>query len=164
MSKVHDIPVGEIMSRDMRCVSPNTAIREALDLLAGAPNRTGLPVLTDEGRLLGSISLRDIALAEGQLHENYEVDVRLRKALLGWGGNDVLTEEEALQVERRIDGDVSDCMTPEAYAIEPTWTVGTAARFMVEKNTQRLFVTDRKAVRGVVSTMDLLRLVANGDQ
>ena len=76
---------------------------------------------------------------------------------------DILTEEEALQVERRIDGLVSDCMTPEAYAIEPTWTVGTAARFMVEKKTQRLFVTDRKEVRGVVSTMDLLRLLANGD-
>ena len=151
------------MSRDVRRVSPDTSINEALDLLASAPHRTGLPVLTDKGRLIGSISLRDIALAARDLHENYEVDVRLRKALLGWGGEDILTEEEALQVERRIDGLVSDCMTPEAYAIEPTWTVGTAARFMVEKKTQRLFVTDRKEVRGVVSTMDLLRLLANGD-
>ena len=163
MSRVHDIPVGEIMSRDVRCVSPNTTIHEALDMLTET-QRTGMPVLGERGTIIGSICMRDIALAERDLHENYEVDQRLRKALLGWGGEALLTEEEALHVEKPIDGMVSDCMSPEAFSVDPSQTVGEAARFMVGKNAHRLFVTDAGTVRGVVTVMDLLRLLATDQE
>lgn len=54
--------VGELMDRDLTAVSPDTTIGEAVEVLA-AHRISGLPVVNDEGRVIGFLSEKDIVKA-----------------------------------------------------------------------------------------------------
>jgi len=55
---------------------------------------------------------------------------------------------------------VTSIMTPDVIRVSGTDTLATAARTMVERDVHRVFVEDRQAVQGVLSTRDVMRVLA----
>ncbi|MGQ3329275.1 MULTISPECIES: CBS domain-containing protein [Halorubrum] len=59
-----DRPISDVMSIDVATVSPDTDVNEVLDLLAGDdPNINRVPVVDDDGAIVGIIARQDVIRA-----------------------------------------------------------------------------------------------------
>ena len=91
---------------------------------------SGAPVLDDEGSLLGVVSVSDVARS------------------LGDPG------------AQRPELEVRQIMTPGADTVSEDASVPDIARIMTANKYHRMVVTRREKPVGIVSSMDLLRLIA----
>ena len=59
-----DRPISDVMSTEVATVTPDTDVNEVLDLLAGDdPNINRVPVVDDDGRIVGIIARQDVIRA-----------------------------------------------------------------------------------------------------
>ncbi len=136
--------VKEIMTRDLTAAEPSMTVRELIELF----HRSGLssvPVVNEEGRILGIISERDII--EGALPGYFEV-------LYG------ITDMNHLsQKLREIEQDrIEFYMTPEVIKIEEDEDDLTAADLMIRKNVKSLPVVNKDGILvGMLRRIDLLK-------
>ena len=121
----------DVMSGPVLSVRADLTLKEVSTRLSEA-GISGAPVVDDAGSLLGVVSQADLArtLGEGG----------------GAGGGSELTV-------RRI-------MTPVADTVSEDATVPELARIMVANQYHRLVVTRQEEPVGIVSSMDLLKLIA----
>ena len=59
---------------------------------------------------------------------------------------------------------VSTIMTKDLYSISPDDTIAKIAKVMYDKKIHRLLVVDYNKLVGIVSTFDLLKLLATSDE
>jgi len=103
---------------------------------------SALPVLDDDGRLVGVVSESDLLLKE-------DADVLAPHLIEG--------KQRRLDHDKALAADARGLMTSPAVTIAPEASVMEAAHRMRERRVKRLFVTDPEgAVVGVVSRVDLL--------
>jgi len=126
--------VGDLMTIDPVIVAPDARIEEAEDLMESY-HVTGLPVVDDDGSLIGVISQTDL----------------LR------GGGDVNS-----LVRKRFTGlRVADLMSSPAITVEMTTPLTEAARIMRDERIHRVVaIDDRGQPIGVLSSMDFVSLYA----
>ena len=120
----------DVMSSNVVSVRADMTLDELATFLTDH-QISGAPVLDGHGRLVGVVSQTDIAEAEG---------LRGRP------------EEEAEAV-------VGDIMTPTAYTVPHDTPVADLARTMVAGRVHRLLVTRDGHVVGIVTSLDLLRVL-----
>ncbi len=136
--------VKELMTRDLTAAEPTMTVRELIELFY----RSGLssvPVVNEEGRIVGIISERDII--EGALPGYFEV-------LYG------ITDMNHLsQKLREIENDrIEFYMTPDVVTIEEDEDDLVAADLMIRKNVKSLPVVNRDGIFvGVLRRIDLLK-------
>jgi CBS domain-containing protein len=77
----------------------------------------------------------------------------------------ILTERDVLRAvaEGRVDGSVSDSMTPAPDTIDADDDAGHAAVLMIHGGFRHLPVVDGEAVVGMISIRDLVRLSVNDE-
>jgi CBS domain-containing protein len=135
--------VDQLMTRDVRTVSPDTSLKDVAGTL-GDQGISGLPVVDAEGRVLGVVSEADILRKEQGLGGP-------RAGVLGW----LLDRDERdPKLEARTAG---EAMTSPALTIEPARPAAEAARLMVEKRINRLPVVSEGRLVGIVTRADLVR-------
>jgi CBS domain-containing protein len=97
-------------------------------------------------------------------------EVRKRSDLEGVGAMPVVNEYEEvvgffsyeeLLMDGRDDQHIRAMMSSPAYTVEPDASASEAARLMCEHGIHHLAVTDAGKLVGVVSSFDLLRLLAD---
>jgi CBS domain-containing protein len=136
--------VKELMTRDLTAAEPTMTVRELIELFY----RSGLssvPVVNEEGRIVGIISERDII--EGALPGYFEV-------LYG------ITDMNHLsQKLREIENDrIEFYMTPEVVTVEEDEEDLVAADLMIRKNVKSLPVVNKDGIFvGVLRRIDLLK-------
>lgn len=136
--------VKEIMTKDLTAAEPTMTVRELIELFY----RSGLssvPVVNEEGRIVGIISERDII--EGALPGYFEV-------LYG------ITDMNHLsQKLREIENDrIEFYMTHEVITIEEDEDDLTAADLMIRKNVKSLPVVNKDGIFvGMLRRIDLLK-------
>lgn len=136
------LKVKDLMTRDVLTVAPNTSVREAAELLS-SEHVGGTPVVR-LGKLLGMVSARDLLDFIAALPADPgEVSGGLDHGIL-----DDHTVEEAMT---RIP---LATISPEAPASR-------AAEMMKEEGVHRLPVVDRGKLVGIVSTLDLVKAIAD---
>jgi CBS domain-containing protein len=119
---------------------------------------SGAPVEDAEGRLVGVVSVTDIALAAtqgGQLvvdRSNPDFYVR------GWEGAADAEDMRGLHVDRE-DLMVREIMTPAVYSVPEDMTVSKIAETMIDSHIHRVLVTRGEQVVGIITTSDLLGLL-----
>lgn len=127
--------VAELMQTNLRTISTDATVAEAVDLLTEA-RVSALPVVDRYGRAVGILSTREILKAES-------------------------TCDSSLTRDRLFEGTpVLEVMTPWPATIEPDLDVRVAAQEMLYLNVQRLFVEYEGALVGVVSQTDIVGAVA----
>ena len=134
----------DIMNRNVKTVPKDMKLRDLMQLLMER-HITGVPVLDAEGKFVGVVSNTDV----------------LRVMTL-----QVMLKEEDLHVdiqavaERTID--TMSMISRPLFNFREEDKLFPIARLMSEKGIHRVFVVDDKgALKGVISSMDFVRLVQN---
>lgn len=136
--------VKEVMTRDLTAAEPSMTVRELIELFHQS-GLSSVPVVNEEGRILGIISERDII--EGALPGYFEV-------LHGITNMDHLSQKL-----REIENDrIEFYMTPEVVKIEEDEDDLTAADLMIRKNIKSLPVINKDGILvGMLRRIDLLK-------
>jgi CBS domain-containing protein len=147
----------EAMTRNVLSVRPDWPVEELADFLT-RHGIHGAPVTSEAGDLLGVVSLTDIArastlseedLAAADRHEYYQ---RLLEEP---------AEPAAVPVEEHAQIRVQEIMTQVVLAVEEDVTLREVAARMVEARVHRLFVTREGKIVGILTALDLLRIIGD---
>jgi CBS domain-containing protein len=143
--------VADVMTKKVAVVRGDAPFKEITRIMAEY-RVSGLPVVDESGRPVGLVSEGDLLLKE-----EFASDV----------------ETDGLFVSRRhrrerakAEGVVAaDLMSSPVVTIEPTATLGRAARLMHQKNVKRLPVVGADGtILGIVSRADLLKVFLRPDE
>jgi len=144
--------VSELMNPDVVTVSAETSLKQVADVLTER-RISGVPVVGEDGRLLGVVSEADIVLGE-------QGPGRVRGRLLGWIVDGGRADGERLSAQT-----AGDAMTTPGIAISAGADVSLAARRMIDAGIKRLPVVDGDdRVVGIVTRSDLVRAFARSDE
>lgn len=138
------------MTRDVVTVPPGASLKQAARLLVER-GVSGMPVVDNEGDVLGVISEADVLLKEGG-------GVDVPRPLAWLAGFDV--EADRTKLEARL---VGEAMTSPALTIESHRAIAVAARLMRENGVNRLPVVEGRKLVGIVTRADLVRAFVRSD-
>ncbi|MBI5200778.1 MAG: CBS domain-containing protein [Elusimicrobia bacterium] len=144
-----EVVVREIMRRKLSTLGPEDSLRDAAELFL-RHGVTGAPVVDDDGRLLGVLSQTDLLrrgseAARGQLSPFYREGEQMRIA-------------EPVSVHDLSP--VREAMSRDLVSVEEDVPVADVARLMAERGIHRVLVTRDGELEGIVTTMDIVRLVS----
>ena len=145
----------DLMSHPVLAVRETWTVRELASWLVER-SISGAPVLDETGRVAGVVSLSDIV---DQVTRDREAPAAARKErdrFAAEGLRDLRIEDDDLLVR--------DIMTPTFFAVPETTPLAELARTMVAGRIHRLLVTRRGRVVGIVTTIDLLRVLAGPEK
>lgn len=135
------IPVGQIMSPDVRTVHLDSSVPDAVQAMKNLDVRV-LPVVDDLGRIVGVVGIRDIA--------NFNWHERNR-ATVGELSGDRVTSEVT----------VGSVMVEPPVVIKQDTTLLEAARLMLDRNISSLPVVDGSKIQGILTKYDIVELIAS---
>ncbi len=146
----------DVMNSEILTVTEDMTAHELATFLTDH-EISGAPVEDSEGRLSGVVSTTDLARTAFESGSSAE---EAHPFFRSWAGasldvddlEDLHVEEEGLQVK--------DIMTPTVFAVEADAPVSHVARSMLDGHLHRLLVIEGQKVVGIISTSDLLRLLA----
>lgn len=151
----------DVMNHEILTVTEEMTVHELAAFLTDH-EISGAPVEDAQGRLVGVVSTTDLArlAAEGGT-EPGDVD---HPFYYSWQGADGFDTEDLAELHIEEEGQrVGEIMTPTVFAVEADAPVSHVARSMLDSHLHRLLVIDDQKVVGIISTSDLLRLLA-GDE
>jgi CBS domain-containing protein len=137
------------MTTELMTVGPEAGLKAAARLMIDH-GISGLPVVDDDGTLVGIITEADFLIREARrTHRRYR---RLLEAIFG-------------EREPQPAGDtVGDAMTRHPIVVDPDTRVAEAAREMADRGIKRVPVVDGAGkLVGIVSRADIMRLFTRPD-
>lgn len=145
MTKTLQIPVKEIMSRDLLIVKPTDRLDRVQEIFS-ANSIHHIPVVKKDGKLAGIISKSDFLKVNHML------------ALFDKDKYDCLNEKLYRSME------VSEIMTKQLATLDPDDTLSIAAGIFQENLFHALPVVDDGNLIGLVTTHDLINYCCNEQQ
>ena len=151
----------DIMQKQVLDVSPDLPIPELVDFLI-SHRVSGVPVI-EKGKVIGIVSRSDLVRA-----------VSLERSLAGIVAEGVEQEEFApgevppvpglrsSAVQALQNRSVRTIMVTDPVSVAPETPVAEVARVMVARHMHRVLVTDGAQLLGLISSLDVVRLVAEG--
>jgi CBS domain-containing protein len=175
--------VRDIMRTDVVTAHPDHTVRELTRLLA-EHGISGVPVVTDSGEVLGVVSSSDVVRVAAEADSipvtgTRWIPVSAPESTVDPEDppvdpySDYFLPEEAPIVgpdwdTGEADGamdqlTVSDIMTPVTFTVEGKASVAELADFLVRGGIHRALVLNEGRLEGIVTAMDILRVVAEGE-
>jgi len=139
--------VKDFMTRQVVTVTPETSILGAARLMLDH-KISGLPVVTDDGRVVGIISEHDL-LRGGTGDVNTERSHWLRLMI-----EQVNLADETARLQKRK---VREAMTPDPVTITETAPLEEAGRLIAENDVKRLPVVRDNRLVGIIARTDIVR-------
>jgi CBS domain-containing protein len=150
---VDELKVREIMQTNVITAKPDTTVGELADILA--QNKiSGVPVVDEQGRVLGMVSEADIILQDADLHFPYYIQFLEMVIYL----QSVHKFEE--RVRKSIGSKVTEIMSDEVVSVSPEATVRETATLMADRDINRLPVIENERLVGIVTRGDIVRAIA----
>ena len=148
------VKVRDIMSSPPIAVRPDATVRELAQIMADN-NISGVPVVDEEGFLLGMVSEEDLILQDAELHFPHYLQIF----------DGVIFVESIRKFEERFKkafaAKVEDVMDTDPLTVSPDTELREVATLMADKDVNRLPVVDDEGrVVGVVARGDVLRAIA----
>lgn len=120
---------------------------------------SGAPVVSDDGKIIGVVSLTDI-LRHDSLPEKYSEAYGAHEYYLDTLDRQFTPQEiDSLQLDAEPLTTVRDIMTSKTYQVAEATTVQKIADSMLKNRIHRIFVTRGEKVVGIVSAVDMLKIV-----
>lgn len=156
------ITAADLMSPDVLTVPEDMPVRDLAAFLIDH-EITGAPVVDAEGRLVGVVSVVDIAdLAAGEEEDEETAGGGALQGFFGHGFDAVSPEELAeLGPFEGEEGEtrVGEIMNPDVYSVSEDATVSQVASTLLNNHVHRLLVIEEGRVLGIITTSDLLGLL-----
>jgi CBS domain-containing protein len=147
------ITASDLMNPQVLTVRDDMSVRDLASFLIGN-EISGAPVADAEGRLVGVVSLVDIAAASSGVDRRGADGA----GFFGPDWDDGLDEEDMEELDQ--DGlRVVDIMTPQIFSVAEDATVSQIASLMLKGHLHRLLVTREDRAIGIITTSDLLGLL-----
>lgn len=147
----------DIMTPHVKSVPENWTLQKFAGFLT-ENSISGSPVVNPQGQIVGIATLTDIA----DFHLN-EVDQDYEARM---------TPEEQREARRlrqfmfegmtNLPVEVRDVMSPILVSVDETSPVTSVAQKMMDEHLHRIFVTSADEVVGIITTFDMLKIVAEG--
>ena len=148
------LTVRQVMRSSVITVSPTTPLKDVAQLLVDR-RISGLPVVDDEGRVLGVVSEADFLTKEQGFDR---IPHRPLSRLLGESDQ---TRRAMAKVAAVTAG---EAMTAPAITVAPWTSVPEAAATMSSRRVNRLPVVDEGRLVGIVTRADLVRAFVRSDE
>src|SRR5579883_2536233 len=139
----------DVMNRRVVTLAPEMTVRQAADLLV-LHRITGAPVVAPGGRLLGVVSQTDL-VRRSRVPERERLPAFYQEE-----GRVVV----APAVEAADDVPVAQVMTPAVLEADEETPLADLARFMLRRRVHRVIIARDGRLRGIVTSMDMLRALA----
>jgi CBS domain-containing protein len=143
------VRIDEAMTAPAETVRPDMSLKDVADIFAER-GIGGLPVVDEDGRLLGVITEADILIKE-----RVEEPTRLRDRLFRREARAQRTKYEARTV--------GEAMSSPAITVQNWLSVSSAAEVMVEHGVNRLPVVQGGTLVGIITRHDLVCAFARSD-
>lgn len=143
---------GDICRRDVRTVGPDATVQEVAAILAEA-DYTGLPVVDDEGRVVGIVTEADLLARAKRLN--------LPKLFPFLGGVIYLENPKRFEEDLRkaTAARVRDVMTADVVTVTEDTPLEEVATLLVERGINRLPVVRDGRLVGIITRDDVIRAV-----
>lgn len=148
----------DIMNKDVLSVGMDWPVDQLADYLI-ENSISGAPVTSEDGKLLGVVSLTDIvrykSIPATDSHSDdpheYYIHCPERKYSPA--------EIETFRIEAESLVSVRDIMTPMAFNVQEETAIQQVADAMLRGRIHRVFVTRDEMLIGIITTMDILNTV-----
>ena len=146
----------DIMQTTVLTVSTNTPLSEVERILS-EHRIGGVPVTEEAGHIVGVISIRDLI-------EHYSEDPGSRPRHEGFynmSSEELLEEDmESLELPEESQETAGELMTAQVYTVAADASLRDVCSSMVKLKIHRILVEDNKRTVGLISTMDILKALA----
>jgi len=151
--------VRDIMTAAPDTLSPTLPVRDLEERLIS--HRVGGFPVVDEGKLVGMVTRSDLVRV---IDLEHTIDAQLGEAISASldEGADSETARGARIGARLGAMTVADVMIRGVVSVQADASIDEAARLMVERRVHRLPVVEGSRLVGIVTSLDLARLVAEG--
>ena len=155
--------VRDVMQTQVATLGPDADLRQ-LDELLLRRRIQGVPVVEGE-RVVGIVSRSDVVRQLRAEESRFEAEVDFYLSPFDEGERQPAGDREVGEAvaARLRQLRVRDVMTEEVIGLAPDADVAEAAREMTARRIHRLLVLEGDRLLGIVSSLDLLRLVAEGE-
>lgn len=144
--------VKDLMTSKVITVSPDTLVSEVAELLHKY-HFTGVPVVNEEGRVLGTISERDFITADSHLYLPTYIQMLSNVDYVQGAGKHL-----PHVVEQVVNAKAKDIMNQNIPFARPDTTIEEVSRMFAEKRVNPVPVTDStNKLLGVISRSDLIK-------
>ena len=143
----------DIMTKEVITIGPQASVTEAAGLLDQHRIR-GLPVVAEDGSLLGVITQSDLVQQARDLELPPAVNLFDVRFFLETPANFLK------RLEKMLGGTVKEVMTDKAITISPETPVSEVAALMARKKVHTLPVLEGGKLVGIVGKIDLIRALA----
>jgi CBS domain-containing protein len=141
--------IEDVMTRDVITVSASTPIHAAARLMV-EHRVSGLPVVADDGKLVGIISDGDLILRQ-----------RRRAERPWWRAFFESPEEVAGEYQKATATTVAEVMTHPVITLSPVWGIEMAAAIFQSRHIRRLPVLRDGQLVGIVTRSDLMKALTS---
>lgn len=151
------ITAGDVMNPNVLTVPEDMTVEELAGFLV-ENEISGAPVVDPAGRLVGVVSVTDLARSVAQ-----GTDPAGRPGpdffVSEWSGTPRPDQIGELRFGQQPEMRVRDIMTPAVYSVDEQTPVPEVAETLIKSHIHRLLVTRGERVVGIVTTSDLLGLL-----
>jgi CBS domain-containing protein len=147
----------DIMNPEVMTVQADMTVHELASFLI-ENEFTGAPVLDEQGHLVGVVSVTDVAKGETDEATFVPDPANPESYVRGW--EDKMNREDLRRLH--IQGGarlVREIMTPATYTVREDTPVPAMARTMTAGRIHRLLVMRGRRLVGIVTTLDMLKLL-----
>jgi CBS domain-containing protein len=142
--------IGNIMTKEVLTVTEGTTIKDVCRLL-GEFNLSAIPVISEEGNLLGIVSEKSIIAHQVASLEPDFVDPDIYELISSkyLGEDDFNPGQDRMYVEEIMNRDV--------ITVTPDISIEGVSHILLEHGLHRLPVIEEGKVVGIISSLDLLK-------
>ncbi len=151
-----DLLVRDIMTRDVVALAPDTSLSVVAKLFSDR-HISGAPVIDKDSRPIGVVTLADL------IYPVAPSSLTGRGKSVFYVVTQDATQLREIDVPRRRDGVVNDVMLSFVLAVPPDKPVREAVRLMVADEIHRLLVVEDGRLVGILSSMDVMKMLAERD-
>ena len=152
------ITAADVMNPNVLVVQEDMTVEELARFLVES-EISGAPVVDPEGRLVGVVSVTDLARSVADRTDTTADRPSPDFFVSEWGGTLRRDEVEGLRFGEETEMRVRDIMTPAIYSVHAETPIPEVAETLIDSHIHRLLVINGERVVGIVTSSDLLGLL-----
>ena len=153
-----DLTAKDIMNRYVLSVGMDWSIDQLANFLV-ENSISGAPVVSEDGKLVGVVSLTDIvryrSMPASEFKDDGPHEYYIHTSELNYSNEDI----ESFHVDAESLVSVREIMTPKTFNVSEDTKIYKVADAMIRSNIHRVLVTRDDTLVGIITTMDMLRVI-----